>query len=218
MNYFQLERLARMPHNFFESGHYEFPSIDYTIPCTTAAIAGVTSHLFLFIKGEWDTYAPHIAASYAALHACGLAALIWGFGLSRFDAGVVLFALSTSYCWGLFTSMTIYRLFFHRLKTFPGPIGCKITGFWSMKNTILSRNDFKWHAKVRRFHMKDGDFVRISESTLWTLSMSHLTWKLKDLERSQLTTQTQLAIFMGCLPNAPKVHSMMQIILRCPCK
>jgi hypothetical protein len=139
----------------------DFFTMNYTIPYTTAAIAGITSHLFLFISGEWGIYAANIAAVYAGLHILLLPAFIWGLGLSRPDATSLLLGLSTSYFWGLFGSIAVYRLFFHRLKAFPGPVGHKITGFWSMKNTVFSVLRFRWHRRVQKFHSRYGDFIRI---------------------------------------------------------
>ncbi len=137
--------------------------MSYTVVCATAAVAGVTSHLFVFINGEWGIYAPNVAATYTGLHVLLLPALIWGLNISPSDGVALLASLSTGYFGGLFGSVAVYRLFFHRLRSFPGPIGCKITGFWSMKNTIISRNKFRWHVKVQNFHKEHGDFVRISE-------------------------------------------------------
>ena len=129
----------------------------------TAAEAGIASHLFFFIDGEWGIYAPNVAAVFAGLHVLLLSVLAWGFQLRLVEAISFLAKLSTGYFGGLLGSIAVYRLFFHRLKSFPGPLGCKISGFWSMKNTIVSRNKFRWHIKVQNFHKEHGDFVRISE-------------------------------------------------------
>jgi hypothetical protein len=62
---------------------------------------------------------------------------------------------------GLFSSMTAYRLFFHPLKPFPGPIGARITAFWVTKESIP---DLKMYRKLRDMHDTYGDFVRISKA------------------------------------------------------
>ncbi|MCJ1320172.1 hypothetical protein MMC15_005510 [Xylographa vitiligo] len=52
--------------------------------------------------------------------------------------------------------MTIYRVFFHRLHSFPGPGLAKVSKFWNVAKTIDSSN----YRLLDSLHRQYGDFVR----------------------------------------------------------
>lgn len=121
-----------------------------------AAAAGICSHSFLYIKGEWHLVAPHLLRAYLLLsvlilglqgiyHHCNVQATI-------IDTMTVIGAYAIT----LFFSMTTYRVFFHRLRKFPGPFLAKVTKFWHVFHTLNSQN----HALLNDLHGKYGDFVR----------------------------------------------------------
>jgi hypothetical protein len=58
---------------------------------------------------------------------------------------------------GLVTSITIYRLFLHRLRHFPGPWGAKLSRFYAVK---LASKNLQYHLELQQMHRKYGDFVR----------------------------------------------------------
>ncbi|KAI4602498.1 hypothetical protein KJ359_009742 [Pestalotiopsis sp. 9143b] len=58
---------------------------------------------------------------------------------------------------GALVSMVIYRLFFHRLCKFPGPLGARVSKFYSAS---LAAKDVQYHKNVARMHEKYGDFIR----------------------------------------------------------
>jgi tryprostatin B 6-hydroxylase len=68
--------------------------------------------------------------------------------------------LGASLLAGLFTSMITYRLFFHPLKSFAGPIGARVSAFWITKQNIP---DMTFYRKLPKLHDQYGDFVRIRE-------------------------------------------------------
>lgn len=93
--------------------------------CLAAGVAGMVSHVVYWVHGHHD---PHIA-KILGLH-LGTYAAIALIQTSRHGALPGLLyttAISASYLSSLFTSMVIYRLFFHRLRQFPGPFAAKIT-------------------------------------------------------------------------------------------
>lgn len=67
--------------------------------------------------------------------------------------------ISSLYFLGLFSSITVYRLFFHRLSRFPGPFAAKITKLYG---PWLSRNG-KMHIEHIKLFEKYGDIVRIGK-------------------------------------------------------
>jgi hypothetical protein len=70
----------------------------------------------------------------------------------------VLFA--TSFNTALLTSITAYRLAFHRCCRFPGPIGSKISKFYAAK---LSAKSVQYYKELAKMHEQYGDFVRTGE-------------------------------------------------------
>jgi hypothetical protein len=59
---------------------------------------------------------------------------------------------------GLGTSTVVYRLLFHRLRNFPGPLGAKISRFHTV--WVTKRTGLRYHLELERLHAEFGDFVR----------------------------------------------------------
>ncbi|RDW95068.1 hypothetical protein BP5796_00831 [Coleophoma crateriformis] len=72
------------------------------------------------------------------------------------SVGKMLLA-DTAFNTGLTTSLALYRLFFHRLRNFPGPVFAKLSRFHA---TILAARNIQYNVEVRKLHEKYGDFVR----------------------------------------------------------
>jgi hypothetical protein len=123
-----------------------------------AGLAGSTSHLALFIRGEWDGASSTLAAYYMATEALVLAIISRQLELGTWTVLSRFFALNLGYFLGLFSSIIIYRAFFHPLRSFPGPPLAKLSTLWSIKETV---HDFRFHLTVDDAHRKYGDFVRI---------------------------------------------------------
>ncbi|EGD89298.1 hypothetical protein H112_02916 [Trichophyton rubrum D6] len=123
-----------------------------------AAAAGLLSHWQLFLRGEWECHTPAVAAVYS-LAAAGLLAAFWLVQrLPLLDSLWALAVLAAVYALSLFASISIYRLCFHSLKQFPGPVAAKLSGFWSVACALPQ---FKFHEAVQALHAEHGDFVRI---------------------------------------------------------
>lgn len=126
---------------------------------------GVLTHLAVFIKGEWDVYAPHLACYflfYPVVSFCLLAIL--GYGHVARAAALALL----SYDSGIWLSMIVYRWFYHPLRHFPGPASARISALWSLRRVA---KDAKWQINVQELHKQYGNFVRISGCPLayWML-------------------------------------------------
>jgi hypothetical protein len=65
--------------------------------------------------------------------------------------------LATCFNIGLLSSIAVYRLFLHRCKNFPGPVGAKLTKFYS---TRLSMKNIQFYKELAAMHGQYGDFVR----------------------------------------------------------
>ena len=125
-----------------------------------AAAAGILSHNLIFIRNEHHIQAPRLFRLFLLL--CLLLFLgearIWALNNSgqaaRATALIVL-----SYLASLFTSVALYRIFFHRLRHFPGPIGARVTKFWHV-GKLFRQPNFKL---LDDLHQQYGDFVRTGE-------------------------------------------------------
>lgn len=121
---------------------------------------GVICHLILFIKGEWDIYTGQLMATSVTVPA-----VIYGASafLGNQTAQSIEFAILFPLSWaaGLFTSIIVYRLFFHRLRHFPGPTSHAISTLLVIPSVLPH---FQRWLKYKQFHDKYGDFVRIRES------------------------------------------------------
>ncbi|KAJ3948522.1 uncharacterized protein N0V96_002777 [Colletotrichum fioriniae] len=123
--------------------------------CALAAGVGLLSHWGYFIRGHRSMEVFNILV----VHGVALMLLFLKSVTSLgFIKGVTAhLAISSSYFAGLFTSIGIYRLLFHPLRRFPGPVPAKL-----MKPYIMWLNrDWKLHEKYLEMHEKHGDFVRV---------------------------------------------------------
>lgn len=122
-----------------------------------AFIGGVLSEILIFCKGEWDLQSPKIVRSYLALQLCSIA-LITATGSSLSASVWETTKLSASYFVGLFGAIVTYRLFFHPLRSYPGPLGARISALWLLKQNF---SHLMFYRSVPQLHSKYGDFVRI---------------------------------------------------------
>jgi tryprostatin B 6-hydroxylase len=131
--------------------------------CCYAAAAGVPAHLGYFIHGERHEEAPAIIL----LSIITPTLLFWVqfLYLQQSFAASALFTLSISstFAVALWTSMVIYRLFFHPLYKFPGPIGARVSKFYHSYHSLPRFDGFRW---LDRMHREYGDFVRTGQLSL----------------------------------------------------
>lgn len=99
-----------------------------------AAALGVASHLGIFIRGEWHMKGPDLMKVYSVL------SLVIVLVQTQLTVSFSTFLAACSYAAGLFTSIIIYRRFFHRLRHFDGPWVAGITKFWHMWKTRKGNN------------------------------------------------------------------------------
>ncbi|GFF97057.1 putative Cytochrome P450 monooxygenase [Aspergillus lentulus] len=116
-------------------------------------VAGISTHLGIFIRGEWERRTPIVARVYLVLVVFIELLRYLGHGTS-----FPITYLYISYCGGLFGSIFVYRIWLHPLRDFPGPFMAKATGFWSLWKNLPHYGFYK---DVRSLHEQYGDFVRI---------------------------------------------------------
>ena len=124
----------------------------------SAGILGLLAHQLVFIHGEWHLQAPTVLVLHffaSSLLVCWEIYLYEGLGV--FSSRV----LGTVICYliGLYTSILMYRTWFHRLRSFPGPRAAAMSKLWHVWQCRDSRN----HLVLERMRKEYGPFVRTGE-------------------------------------------------------
>ncbi|OTA99276.1 hypothetical protein M426DRAFT_325260 [Hypoxylon sp. CI-4A] len=114
------------------------PSITPLYVGIGAAGLGILSHLAIFIRGEWHMQAPTLVKVYSFL---ALTILLLEYHGRDVHAGFKTSSfIASAYAAGLFTSIIIYRRFFHRLRHFPGPGVAGVTKLWHVWQCRTGKN------------------------------------------------------------------------------
>lgn len=132
-----------------------------------AGLAGVLMHVLVFRIGEWDVASPSIF-SY---HVVTALVASWASAQLQIPAAEVA-KCSGYYVAGLYLSMLLYRVCFHRLRKYPGPFLAKITNFY-----ITARSFKKFHLfeEVQKLHSQYGDYVRLGKWNFWYVICSQVS-------------------------------------------
>lgn len=133
-----------------------------------AAIAGVFTHMLYFKKGEHHLYGIRYVELFlfslvatATLNRSYLAdadAVPQGWGEALAHSG----KLHACYLGGIYAGLVVYRLFFHPLRHFPGPLDLKIS---ALSLTYRVRH-LDCHKRVQELHSQYGPFLRIGPSAI----------------------------------------------------
>ena len=121
-----------------------------------AGATGVLIHNSMFIHGEWHLYGTLLLELHAVTY----------FSLILFEAiyhripwlaaWIVSSEMFGMYTLCLLMSISIYRVFFHRLRNFPGPVLASVSKLWHVAHCLDSKN----HILMEKLHLEYGDFVR----------------------------------------------------------
>lgn len=129
-----------------------------------AAAAGVASHLFVFIQGEYRIHATYVLGSYVLLVIGAHAYNILGNSATKhisLTPGQI--SLLQAICFAsLLTSITAYRLLFHRTGCFLGP---KLAVLVKVYHAFQAR-DSKQHLWLDSLHKRYGDYVRMGPNEI----------------------------------------------------
>ena len=140
-------------------------ALDLKIICIFAAGAGVVSHLGWFIRGEHDLYARSYLLGWLGLQAAAFFFLTRIANYSYLSALIPLNFVSLSYLSALSASIITYRIFFHRLRSFPGPFSWKV----SKLVQVGVNSDAKGYLHLDKLHQRYGNFVRIGPNEISTI-------------------------------------------------
>lgn len=134
-------------------------------PLALAALSaglGAASHLTYFIHGEHHNSAPSLAVMTFAIPSLIFSVQLIYINDPVSQAAKTTTLMASSFFTALWSSMILYRLFFHRLKKFPGPFMAKVSKLYHM--LLLGKSDN--YLLLDRWHQKYGDFVRTGKITI----------------------------------------------------
>lgn len=125
-----------------------------------AAMAGFLSHTLYFIRNEHHKQAILFVKLFLVLPSISCLLLMRLMPVNFIRAVSLTASMSAAYLAALWTSMIIYRFFFHRLNHFPGPALARTSKFYHV--SCLGKMDN--YRKLAGWHQKYGNFVRIGKS------------------------------------------------------
>ena len=119
-------------------------------------IAGFASHQLYFIRGEHHMNTSVLFYSYTAL-----AVVVFFLELRMDDEtyrGAVQYTSLhiCAYTSMLFTNILVYRVYFHRLRSFPGPFLARVSKLWHVYQARHSQN----HQLLLRLYEEYGPFIK----------------------------------------------------------
>ena len=120
------------------------------------AVLGVFFHVTILRTVEIERFVYRLV-TLGFITVVGLCAAHIQINFSPVAAILRVALLSFSFSGALFLSMMVYRVFFHPLRKFPGPVGAKISRFYV---AYKASQDLQYHKQVSKWHEQYGDFVR----------------------------------------------------------
>ncbi len=134
---------------------------DTSQDAVSAAILGVLLHLTILRRLLVEKFVYRLIAGLF-VSAVGLAIAYFIKGFSLLVTLTKVCVVGSSFGTGLFVSLVVYRVFFHRLRSFPGPFKLKVSRFFS---AALAAKEVKYYKEVAKLHEEYGDFIRTGKQT-----------------------------------------------------
>lgn len=125
--------------------------------------AGIFLHLAIFRRGEWDAH------SFTLLEVTATVQVLLSLFAHEVFSESMVCAVQHALIWassaiaGLYTSIVLYRAFFHRLRHFPGPFAARLSQLYM---TWTSYHKGQIYEDVRALHATYGDYVRVGPSEI----------------------------------------------------
>lgn len=138
-----------------------------TLIAGVSASLGVIFHLSILSR-EIDSASGSLLIAFFLFWAGLVIALLQHFGSTVLSAFLRASLACSCFLLALALCTLIHRVFFHRLRRFPGPFGAKISRFWTVR--LIKSSDFKYHVELEKLHRTYGDFVRTGLTSQHPLS------------------------------------------------
>ncbi|KAI1492457.1 putative cytochrome P450 monooxygenase [Biscogniauxia mediterranea] len=127
-----------------------------------AVASGMALHLLYFNRGEHHMYGIRYMQVFVTTFLVAVATLTVAYDVAL-KSSLAIVSLCTGYVSvGLFSSLLCYRLFWHPLRGFPGPLGARISSLWLTLQNTKAEN----HRVCLDLYNRYGPFVRIGSSEL----------------------------------------------------
>jgi hypothetical protein len=124
----------------------------------TSALLGLTSHLTYFIHSHHPFY--HCTFIALTFLLCPIISLVFLTRIASFPLREALRLVAVtwwSFTGSIWLSMGIYRLFFHRLRRYPGPFLAKLSQVWWVWRNLREQN----YLVLDELHRTYGEYVRV---------------------------------------------------------
>ena len=131
--------------------------MDYSNKLIAAIVAGFLSHVLFFIKGEHHNEVIKIINVHLILATTLI--LVESLSSGVKDGFITASSLVAAYVCTLISSIIVYRVFFHRLRKFPGPLLAATSKLWHVSRIT----DSKQYLMLDKLRESYGDFVRTGE-------------------------------------------------------
>ncbi|KAJ9640574.1 hypothetical protein H2204_003202 [Knufia peltigerae] len=138
-------------------------TLDVQHVALASAVVGVALHLGYFIRGEHHLESLRLVQLALISPVAVFVAAKYYLAIGDKEATQFTIASLVSFYGALFGSIVTYRLFFHRLRNFPGPFWAKATKLYHV--SLIARRKNNWLVRDA-WHQKYGDIVRIGPSEL----------------------------------------------------
>ncbi|KAI9722768.1 MAG: hypothetical protein M1828_004464 [Chrysothrix sp. TS-e1954] len=132
-------------------------------PWLVVAVAGVAAHVLYFIKGEHHLEGPRLVGLIWIVPVLDSLAQIWTCHIPPVDAAGTSLVVTGIFLSSIYASIVTYRLFFHRLKAFPGPPLARVSKLWHFSKVVTSPQT---HKLLDKLYYEYGDFVRTGPNEL----------------------------------------------------
>jgi len=131
-------------------------------------VLGAFAHILIFRHGEWDRSTLRICQSYLVALCIFAAALVMHSLSSHnattwFHASLCVSVVFGVHFAGIAWNTILYRLFFHPLSEFPGPVMARCSGWWW---TFKYAKAFHMYDELQALHAEYGDYVRVGEASI----------------------------------------------------
>ncbi|KAH6842172.1 hypothetical protein B0I37DRAFT_193496 [Chaetomium sp. MPI-CAGE-AT-0009] len=136
----------------------------------------VLMHLGLFMRGEWHLQAPAIVSGHILAF---ILLLVKQYCVDHGRFGEVALPAATYLC-GLLVCISVYRLYFHRLRSFPGPwlAALSNSGMSGSAETLatssveISQNRLELlYSRISSIFTRDKE-VHDAQRKMWDLALS----------------------------------------------
>jgi len=138
-------------------------AINYGSPLPALVALGVLSHLAVFIRIDSISRGPLLGLTLLITPSILYSALCYFMAIGYIGIAITTAKWYGCYVAGVLLSMLIYRVFFHRLRHYPGPFIDRLTQLAHVWHVSKRIDHYK---RLDKLHKQYGEFVRVGPNML----------------------------------------------------